>query len=111
MENLATDGDDPRSRTLRPGEPLYPCTAVARRYKAPCYERQTTYALFVANGDFGAVFAHCAGIERDSRGACRRGLGGDVAAETKDLGSVREQARARRRLCMLGDGQARARTA
>ena len=52
-------------------EPLYPCTAVARRYKAQCYERQSTYALFVSDGDFARCSRLCAGTERAFRGACR----------------------------------------
>lgn len=101
MENHASQGD---RRALRPDKPLYPCTAVGRRYKAACYERQSTYALFVRNGDFAGVFELCAKAERDFRGACARGLGGDVAAETKQVGGPRATARARRRICMLGDG-------
>jgi hypothetical protein len=108
MENHATAGGSHTS-SLRPDKPLYPCTAVARRYKAQCYERQSTYALFVSDGDFAAVFGLCAGAERDFRSDCRRGLGGDVAAETKLAGGGRAQAAARRRLCLLGEGrQARA---
>lgn len=102
MENHATAGASGKG-TLRPDEPLYPCTAVARRYKTQCYERQSTYALFVEDGDFAAVFDLCARAERGFRGACRRGLGGDVAAETKLDGRGRAQAAARRRLCMLGE--------
>ena len=107
MENHAAAGAV-GDRSLRPDEPLYPCTAVARRYKPQCYERQSTYALFVSDGDFAAVFGLCAQAERAFRSACRRGLGGDVAAETKLVGAVRAQAAARRRLCLLGES-ARAR--
>jgi hypothetical protein len=107
MENHASAGGAAHG-SLRPAEPLYPCTAVARRYKTSCYERQSTYALFVNDGDFGAVFDLCARAERGFRSACRRGLGGDVAAETKLVGAGRAQAAARRRLCMLGES-ARAR--
>ena len=102
MENHATAGDSGQG-SLRPDEPLYPCTAVAPRYKTQCYERQSTYALFVNDGDVAAVFALCAQAERGFRSACRRGLGGDVAAETKLVGAGRAQAAARRRLCMLGE--------
>lgn len=107
MENHASAGAAAQ-RSLRPDEPLHPCPAVARRYKTPCYERQSTYALFVNDGDFAAVFALCAQAERGFGSACRRGLGGDVAAETKLVSPVRAQAAARRRLCLLGEG-ARAR--
>jgi hypothetical protein len=58
--------------------------------------------LFVSDGDFATVFALCARAERAFRGACQRGLGGDVAAETRLVRPLREQARARRRLCLLG---------
>lgn len=103
MENHSTV-DHPESSSLRPGEPLYPCTAVASRYKEQCYDRQSTYALFVSNGDFEGVFRLCQKAERGFRGACRRGLGGDVAAETKQVAPRGRQARSRHRLCMLGRG-------
>ncbi len=103
MENLAAV-DAPERGALRPDEPLYPCTAVATRYRDECYGRQSTYALFVNNGDFATVFALCAKTERAFRGACARGLGGDVAAETKEVVGRTEQARTRRRLCLLGAG-------
>jgi len=108
MENHAGAGGAAQS-SLRPDEPLYPCTSVARRYKTACYERQSTYALFVSDGDFAAVFDLCAHAERGFGSACRRGLGGDVAAETKLVRPARAQAAARRRLCMLGES-ARARS-
>jgi hypothetical protein len=108
MENLASV-ERPARSALRPDEPLYPCTAVARRYKPECYERQSTYALFVSNQDFDAVFRICATAEHAYRSACRHGLGGDIAAETAQLAPRGAQARARRRLCMRGAGaQARA---
>ena len=77
---------------------------VARRYKPECYDRQSTYALFISDGDFDSVFGLCAKTERAFRGACRRGLGGDVAAETKVIDGKVLQARSRRRLCLIGDG-------
>lgn len=108
MENHSTV-DHPDAKTLRPDEPLYPCTAVAARYKEACYDRQSTYALFVSNGDFKRVFRLCRRAERGFRDDCRRGLGGDVAAETKLIEPRARQTRARHRLCMLaGRSQARA---
>ena len=107
MENHAGAGGAAQD-ALRPDAPLHPCPTVARRYKTACYERQSTYALFVSDGDFAAVFDLCARAERGFGGACRRGLGGDVAAETKLVAPLHAQAASRRRLCMLGDS-ARAR--
>ena len=102
MENTMAAGD-PDPDSLRPRDPLYPCAEVARRYREACYERQSTYALFVNDGDFRAVFGLCADVERASRGSCHRGLGGDAAAETKDIEDLARQARTRRGLCMLAD--------
>lgn len=102
MENHSTV-DHPRSSSLRPEQPLYPCTAVAPRYKEQCYDRQSTYALFVSNGDFERVFRMCGRAEQGFRDACRRGLGGDVAAETKQIAPRPRQTRSRHRLCMLGE--------
>src|SRR4051794_29852574 len=61
MENLTamTKARSPPGK-LRPDEPLYPCTAVAARYKHECYMKQTAYALFVRDDDFHAVFRLCA---------------------------------------------------
>lgn len=101
MENLSTV-DHPDARTLRPKQPLYPCTDVAARYKSQCYDRQSTYALFVSNGDFATVFELCAETDRGFREACVRGLGGDAAAETASIAGRVDQVRARHGLCMLG---------
>lgn len=88
MENISALGHPERpSRFLQPGEPLYPCADVAGRHRAACYERQTAYALHVAGGDFGAVFALCAGIDAAYRSACDQGLGGKAAAEANKRGA------------------------
>jgi hypothetical protein len=108
MENH-TSADHPERSSLRPLEPLYPCTALPRLYKAACYERQTSYALHVSNGDFGSVFRRCAETGDGFEATCRRALGGDVAAETRDFAAIPEQASVRRRLCEAGgDREARA---
>ena len=104
MENLSAIGHPDRPpTTLRPREPLYPCTAVARRYREACFDKQTTYALYVTDSDFARVFALCARVGRDVRGACYRGLGGDIAVDAaKRLFDGRARAMSRRRLCLLG---------
>jgi len=108
MENLSAIGNADRPSTaLRPREPLYPCTAVARRYQEACFDKQTTYALYVTDSDFARVFALCARVERAMRGACYRGLGGDIAVDAaKRILGERAQAASRRRLCRLGPGRA-----
>ena len=80
MENLsAIDNAERPPTALRPREPLYPCTAVASRYREPCFDKQTSYALYVTDSDFAQVFRLCARTQPAFRGACYRGLGGDVA--------------------------------
>ena len=44
-----------------------------------CYVKQAGYALFAHDGDVGAVFALCAGVERTFRAPCDEGLGTSVA--------------------------------
>ena len=101
MENLA-EVDNLDAEYLDPERPLYPCTEVARRYKPPCYDRQTTYALYINGTDFAGVFELCETAENDFQSVCYAGLGGDAAAETKLITDAEEQARARVRLCFQG---------
>ena len=84
MENLTSLANEERpSTSLRPDEPLYPCTAVDRRHKAACYEKQTAYAVYVLQDDFGAAFELCAATPDVAfRDDCARGLGGDIAIHT-----------------------------
>src|SRR2546421_191406 len=95
-------------KSLRPSEPLYPCTAVAEKYKAECFDMQTSYALAVVQGDFARVFALCAGVGMPFRNNCYQSLGRDAATisrnqvsptvATCNLGRDHEQ----RSYCVLG---------
>jgi len=110
MENLIVDGahGGHYSKYLKPGEPLYPCTAVGEKYKAECFEIQTSYALGVVQGDFAKAFALCAGVAAPFRKNCYQSLGRDAATISRDqvpatvatckLGRDREQ----RSYCVLG---------
>ena len=110
MENVVVDGahGGHYSKYLRPGEPLYPCTAVDGKYKAACFDIQTSYALGAVQGDFAKVFALCAGVEMPFRATCYRSLGRDAATTSLDqvpgtitrcnLGTGREQ----RSNCLVG---------
>ncbi len=80
MENVMTLGRNRGpSRYLRPEEPLYPCRALERKYREMCFQKQTGYALFISDDDFGAVFVLCSKIERAFRAACHQGLGTNIA--------------------------------
>ena len=86
MENLIVDGahGGHYSKYLRPSEPLYPCTAVAEKYKAECFDMQTSYALAVVQGDFARVFALCAGVGMPFRNNCYQSLGRDAATISRN---------------------------
>ena len=105
MENL-TSMEDPKrpSKDLRPQQPLYPCTAVESRYKGECYVKQTAYALYVHNGDFGAVFRLCQDeSDIEFRAVCHQGIGGDAAiASSKYVIGKEAQVATTRQLCLLG---------
>ena len=110
MENLVVDGahGGHYSKYLKPDEPLYPCTAVAEKYKAECFDMQTSYALGAVQGDFAKVFALCAGVGAPFRKNCYQSLGRDAATISRDqvaptvttcmLGRDHEQ----RSSCVLG---------
>jgi hypothetical protein len=110
MENLIVDGahGGHYSKYLKPSEPLYPCTSVGEKYKAECFDMQTSYALGVVRGDFAKVFALCATVGAPFRTNCYQSLGRDAATisrnqvpgtvATCNLGADREQ----RSYCVLG---------
>ena len=92
-----------RSKYLRRGDPLYPCSDLADRHRAMCYKKQTGYALYARNGDVGAVFALCARVERAFRGACDEGLGTSVAVHhLKQVFADRDAQRLTLAACALG---------
>lgn len=111
MENLtAIDSATRPSKDLRPAEPLYPCTAVATRYKGDCYIKQTAYALYVRNDDFSVVFRLCRdAADADFRAICYQGIGADAAIKSsKHVIGEAAQAATTRQLCLLGpDSEAR----
>ncbi len=103
MENVTAMDDPARpSTSLRPDDPLYPCTAIARHYADQCYDWQITYAVYVTDADFTEVFALCAGQERSARAACYRGVGGDVLQQSKFITDEDGREETLRRLCLLG---------
>jgi hypothetical protein len=105
MENLtAMEYPERPSRHLSPDQPLYPCTVVQATYKEECYVKQTTYALYVRNGDFTAVFKLCQkDAEPDFQAVCYQGIGGDAAiTSNKYVIGVAAQTATARQLCLLG---------
>jgi hypothetical protein len=112
MENLTAIANPERpSKDLRASEPLYPCTAVGERYKPACYEKQTAFAVYVHDDDFGRVFGLCATTPDVAfRDDCYQGLGGDIAIHVgKYVYGDANRTAGTRALCSLGpDNVARA---
>jgi hypothetical protein len=81
---------------LKNDEPLYPCTAVADRYKQQCYLMQTSHALLVVNYDYAQVFSLCAGVTAPYDTTCYQSLGRDVSGQASSDQTKTLQ------LCMLG---------
>lgn len=67
---------------LKADQPMYPCTAVADKYKDQCYLMQTSYALRIVNYDFSRGFDLCGGIEPAYRNTCYVSLGRDASGST-----------------------------
>jgi hypothetical protein len=100
MENvMAEDNPSHPSKYLKIDQPLYPCTDVGARYKAPCYGMQPSYALKVEDGDFSKVFDLCATAEDNFRSSCYQSLGRDAFGRSI---SDADQTRFVSKLCMLG---------
>lgn len=79
MENVISDMPDEPSKFLKRGDPLYPCNAVADKYRAQCYLMQTSHMLTVYDGDFGKVFDACSRVEEKYRVPCYQSLGRDAS--------------------------------
>ena len=94
-----------KSKYLRRDQPLYPCAELDRRYREMCYQKQTGYALFLRNDDFGAVFALCARVEAAFQPACYRGLGTNIAVHNlKQVFGDRDRTALTIEACRLATG-------
>lgn len=83
MENEMDEVNPDHSTVyLKVDQPMYPCTAVAEKYKEQCYLTQTSHALRVANEDFRTVFNECAAVEAAYVNTCYQSLGRDASGNT-----------------------------
>ena len=69
-------------KDLKPDDPMYPCNAVATKYKNQCYLGQTSYALQVTNYNFSKVFSMCQALDEPYRDICNQSMGRDVANQS-----------------------------
>ncbi len=98
MENVMNEiNPGEHSNYLKADDPLYPCTAVADKYKQQCYFMQTSHALKVENYDFSKVFNLCAGLAQPYDTTCYQSLGRDVSGQSSSDRQVTVQH------CMLGE--------
>lgn len=97
MENEMDEvNPDHHTAFLKADQPMYPCTAVADKYKSQCYLMQTSHALRVANENFTTVFNECGAIEAAYVDNCYQSLGRDASGDsTSTIGPTVAD-------CMLG---------
>jgi hypothetical protein len=79
MENVISDSAQMPSRFLKTDDPLYPCTAVAEKYREQCYFMQTSHMLTLFDNDFSKVFEDCTRVEGTYRNECFQSIGRDVS--------------------------------
>ncbi|MEK6968417.1 MAG: hypothetical protein AABX51_07355 [Nanoarchaeota archaeon] len=96
MENVMTDNKDHFTKYLIPDQPLYPCSAVKKKYKSICFLMQTSYMLKIANYNYSRVFEYCGAAGGPYIDYCYQSLGRDASGN-----SVSDVERTRT-TCMLG---------
>lgn len=67
-------------QALDPGDPLYPCSAVAPPYRKSCYLLQTSAMLHFNGGSIAAAAKSCDLAPAEMRPFCYQSLGRDVSA-------------------------------
>ncbi len=85
MENIIAADYNGSSEYLKPKDPMYPCTAVADKYKSQCYLGQSSYALEVSGYDFSKLFPMCAAIAQPYRDICNQSIGRDAANQASHV--------------------------
>jgi hypothetical protein len=87
------------SQYLKADQPMYPCTAVAHKYKDQCYLMQTSYALQTVDYDFSKVFTLCGEVDTDFKDTCYTSLGRDASGNSvSDVDKTRST-------CLLGPNE------
>jgi hypothetical protein len=81
------DADQSVFPPSRAGDPQYPCSVVAERYRASCYLLQTSVMLPLEGNDFARAARDCGQAPERYRAICFQSLGRDAsgAAAAQDL--------------------------
>ena len=82
MQNIVVDSKWHTSVRLDPDDPVYPCNAVAHKYKGACYLTQTSYILRVLDYDYDKAFAVCDGVEEEFVPTCYVSMGRDISGNS-----------------------------
>lgn len=82
MENIMTAHRNTETSYLRSDDLLYPCTAVADRFKEECYKMQTSYALQENGYDFAGIFALCKDADEGFTDTCAESAGRDASGNS-----------------------------
>ena len=69
-------------RAVDPGDPHYPCSRMADRYLAACYQMQTSVMLYLNKGDVEKTAKQCEGAPRGMKTTCFQSLGRDISGYT-----------------------------
>ena len=70
-------------KALDPTDLQYPCSIMAERFLAACYNLQTSVMLFFTHGDMAATARSCLGAPQPVRPVCFQGMGREVSAYSR----------------------------
>ena len=73
-------GAESHFKPIDPKDPLYPCSIMAARYLASCYQMQTSVMLYLNHGDIGAAAKTCDTAPGVMKFVCYQSLGRDVSS-------------------------------
>lgn len=108
MQNIVANGSGMHKAVdLKPSDPIYPCNAVTKEQKPPCYLMQTSYVLQVKNWNLPVAFRICDRVEAGYVGTCYRSMGRDISGAAlldprKVVTQCDEGANAHRAECIAG---------
>jgi hypothetical protein len=83
MQNIVVDRQMHASVRLKKDDPIYPCNAVAPKYKSACYLGQTSYVLRVLDYDYEKAFDVCDQVEDEFVSTCYVSMGRDISGNFK----------------------------
>lgn len=74
--------DHHQAKLIDPENPLYPCSAIEKKYWRECYMMQTGIILHLTHDDFAKAFRICDGAPHSMRPICYQSMGRDISGHT-----------------------------